>query len=211
MARAPSSGGKSRLRAHLPEPRLAALRTALLADTLRTVTSCASVDPVVFFTPAESTAEIAKLSDPRLPLVPQAEGDLGARMGSAIEWLFVERGCQTAMLIGSDVPLLNHSAFADAHTALGGRDVVIGPAEDGGYYLIGMQHPHPSLFEAIAWGSATVLAETLDAARRGGIDVAMIGRLYDVDTIDDLRRLEQDLTSAPAGAAIAVRRWFAGA
>jgi glycosyltransferase A (GT-A) superfamily protein (DUF2064 family) len=85
---------------------------------------------------------------------------------------------------------------------------VLGPADDGGYYLIGMREAHAGLFEGIAWGTASVLTDTLRAAERIGIEVRLVRSAYDVDTIDDLYRLERDLATAAPDVCPAARRWF---
>src|SRR5260370_3547419 len=101
MARAPSSGGKTRLAAHLPEARLRTLRAALLADTLQTISVVADVDRVVFFTPADAGAEIRVVSAAPLPCVAQTGADLGARMRAALEYLLQKRRCEAAILVGT--------------------------------------------------------------------------------------------------------------
>ena len=85
---------------------------------------------------------------------------------------------------------------------------MLGPADDGGYYLIGMRASHAALFEAIEWGTATVLSETMRAASRIGLTVNLVQRAYDMDTIEDIQRLERDLSIAPPDRAANVRRWL---
>ena len=213
MARAPSSGGKSRLASHLSASRLTALRHALLADTLAAVSGLPDV--FVFVTPDEAVSEV----ETSLPVVPQGGGDLGARMLRALQFLLKgsdptadqPRGLtpEVAILIGSDIPLLTANHITEAAGTLqqsGG--VVLGPADDGGYYLIGTRQAHPELFEGIAWGSESVLTDTLRAADRAGIDAYLARSGYDVDTIDDLLRLERDLAWLPSGVCPALRRWL---
>jgi len=208
MARAPSSGGKSRLTPHLSPTRLAALRSALLADTLHALASIP--DLTIFFTPDDARSEIAGFAPANLSLVPQGDGDLGLRMLAAIRHL-IAGGAGTAILVGSDIPLLTADHIAEAAggaKALAERSVVLGPADDGGYYLIGMNEPLPQLFEGIEWGSESVLTDTLRIADRNGIDVRLMRSGYDVDTIEDLRRVERDLEGMPAGVCPHLRRWL---
>jgi rSAM/selenodomain-associated transferase 1 len=210
MARAPSAG-KTRLGAHLSPRRLETLRAALLADTLDVVASaCTEVDEaVIFFTPSGSENEIATLAPHSFAHSLQVDGDLGQRMRAAIGELLDARRCDAAVIVGSDIPFLGVDAIVDAREELRARGgVVLGPAEDGGYYLIGMAQVHAPLFEGIEWGTSRVLADSMRAAARCGIDARLIRRAYDVDTIEDLRRLERDLASASDGAAPRVRRWF---
>jgi glycosyltransferase A (GT-A) superfamily protein (DUF2064 family) len=89
--------------------------------------------------------------------------------------------------------------------------VVLGPADDGGYYLIGMTEVRGGLFEGMAWGAPSVLADTRRAAERLGVEVGLIRGGYDIDTIEDLHRLERDLPDVPLERAAHVRAWFSGA
>lgn len=207
MARAPSSPGKTRLVPHLSPSRLTALRAALLADTLRMLESLPDV--TIFFTPDEAEPDIASLCAATIPRVPQGGGDLGARMLAALRHLLETRQYDAGLLVGSDIPLLSTDHLTDAtETLQASGGVVLGPADDGGYYLIGMMQLHAGLFEPIAWGTESVLTDTLRAAERIGVDARLVRSAYDVDTIDDLRRLEHDLATAPAGVCPEVRRWF---
>jgi len=212
MARAPSAAGKTRLSPHLSAARLAALRAALLADTLDVIDAAAragGVDAFLFFTPAGAEPEVAAVTNHPIPCVCQSDGDLGQRMRSALETLLGPRGYDAAMLVGADIPLLHARYVLDACDTLhSSGGVVLGPADDGGYYLIGMTKLHGGLFERIEWGTGSVLTDTLRAAERLGIEARLIGSTYDVDTIEDLRRLERDLASMASGIAPHVRRWF---
>lgn len=222
MARAPSSGGKTRLSPHLSPARLAALCAALLADTMLALTSLDDV--TVFFTPDEADQEIASLCAATTARAPQGDGDLGARMLCASQHLLrvsdtvhdpgrclTPSGTEAAILVGSDIPMLtaDHIREAAERLASAERSCVLGPADDGGYYLIGMTESHPELFEGIAWGTESVLTDTLRAADRAGLAAHLLRSAYDVDTIEDLQRLERDLKWAPSIVCPAIRRWLA--
>jgi rSAM/selenodomain-associated transferase 1 len=210
MARAPSAPGKTRLAARVSASRLAALRVALVRDVFAAVARLSQVDAFVFFTPDEAEPEMTALLARPTPCIRQGPGDLGERMRSAFDDLIGRRGYEAAMLIGTDMPFLGADAVAEAREILQARGgVVLGPADDGGYYLIGMTQRHPGLFEQIAWGTASVLTDTLRAADRLGVEARLIRGAYDIDTIEDLHRLERDLASAPATVSPNVRRWFA--
>jgi uncharacterized protein len=186
---------------------LLALRRALLADVVGVACRIDRCDPFVFLTPESGRAEIAALSGPRVTLVAQQGDDLGARMHHALTELIAGRGFPSAILVGSDVPLLTVDHLADAAEALRRSRLVLGPADDGGYYLIGMNDVH-DLFTRIEWGSDTVLRETVSRARAGGIEPALIRPAYDIDTIDDLHRAEGDLVNLPPEIAPNLRAWF---
>jgi rSAM/selenodomain-associated transferase 1 len=233
MARAPSSGGKTRLASHLSEHRLLAFRRALLADTLRTVSdlppsldssrselrrgkplgretpSPLPVEVIVFVEPGDASAEVEALSATPVVCVPQVEGDLGRRMHTAFAHLLHTPNCDAAILVGSDIPLLTADHFDEARKTLDAtRGVVLGPADDGGYYLIGMRRVYAELFEGVEWGMSSVLTDTLWIADRAGIEARLIRPAYDVDTLDDLHRLEDDLRSSAPELAPHVREWF---
>lgn len=211
MARSPGSAGKTRLAPHVSPSRLRALRSALLSDTLRTTAAggAVAVRPVVFVTPGDACGEVAALCEAAVDCVPQPEGDLGCRMAAALSHLLQTLKYDAAILVGSDIPLLTSDHLDEARELLAAAGgVVIGPADDGGYFLIGMTKPHPELFAGIDWGTASVLTDTLRAADRLGIEARLVRAAYDVDTIEDLQRLERDLQTAPANLAQDVRSWF---
>ena len=209
MARAPSAPGKTRLAADLGQRRLGALREALLADTLETVCALPHVDVAVFVTPDGADAEVLALSPRPVPVIAQRGQDLGERMRDALIELIERRRYDAAILVGTDAPLLTAEHFDDAALLLRTRGgVVLGPADDGGYYLIGMTTVVAGLFDGIEWGSDEVLLETMRAAERLRIDACLIRGAYDIDTIADLHRLGRDLHLAAPDVAPNVRRYF---
>lgn len=116
--------------------------------------------------------------------------DLGARMAGAFAEVLGAAGPGArALLFGSDLPLLDGSHLEQALAALDGADVVLGPTEDGGYYLVGMKAPQPALFDLAAWGGGEVLAATEERAREAGLATARIDTLPDLDTEADLARV----------------------
>lgn len=124
-----------------------------------------------------------------LPYVAQVEGDLGRRMAVAFSQSFAI-GSPKALLFGSDIPNLDAALLIQALRALEEASVVIGPSDDGGYYLIGLKasaaHHLALLFTDIAWSTEAVLASTLDRLRRHGIPFTLLPQLSDIDTPDDL-------------------------
>ena len=122
----------------------------------------------------------------------QGEGDLGARMQRAFESALVHAA--RAILIGSDIPALSAQYLRDAERALaGGDDVVIGPAEDGGYVLVGLSRCDPELFRGIPWGGAKVLPETRRRIAALGWRLSELPALWGVDRPEDLERLPQEM------------------
>ena len=205
MARVPSdSRGKSRLTGDLGGDHLE-LRRALLLDTLDASRAIADADLFVACEPAEGLAEMRGLVGDGARLFPQQGDTLGDRMRHAFERLFAV-GYSTVVMIGSDLPSLPTSHLAHAFQYL--RDqpdaLVIGPATDGGYYLIGLRRPCPALFTSIAWSRADVLTATTSMAETCGLTVSFVPPWHDVDTVDDLRRVLRD----PHGATH-TRAWVA--
>jgi rSAM/selenodomain-associated transferase 1 len=143
--------------------------------------------PTVFVSGDRSALE--SRVPPRWPLVPQADGDLGARLSSAFAHLLDAPGAR-AVIIGSDSPDLPVAHIKRAFQRLKHRDVVLGPAADGGYYLVGLRRPAPALFEGISWGTPAVLAETADAIARAGLSLSLLPLWYDVDDARSLELLE---------------------
>jgi uncharacterized protein len=189
LTRAPSSGGKSRLFAALGRPVDPDLLAALFLDTLDAA-AVPGVRRVVCYTPADSEAEVRSLVGGDVPLMPQRGTDLGARMRHAFEDLFAARAA-AVVLIGSDLPSLESSVIEEAHRLLRERHdiVVLGPATDGGYYLIGATRPPLALFDGIAWGGADVLDRTERRARDAGLRTQRLAVHEDIDTPAALERL----------------------
>lgn len=127
-----------------------------------------------------------------LRLRPQAQGDLGRRMALAFTESF-EGGMRRVVLIGTDIPGIRTTHLARAFLSLRRKDLVIGPASDGGYYLIGLRRPHPELFEGIPWGAGEVLEKTLAVAAAGGLSVKLLDCLDDVDRPEDIRVWEREV------------------
>ena len=118
-----------------------------------------------------------------LPRIPQGHGDLGDRMARAMQSIPIGPVC----VIGADIPSVGPKQIARAFAALGASDAVFGPAPDGGYWLIGLRKTHPlppTIFQDVRWSTEHALADS--RASLGGLSVAWIDELQDVDTIDDL-------------------------
>lgn len=194
MAKAPRPGQvKTRLVPPLTPQQAADLYRCFLLDTLDTLRRVSGAEATVAYAPADAEAELARLA-PDLPRVPQGEGDLGARMRGVADTLLA-RGLDGVVLVGADAPSLPAAYLDLAVTHLaGGADLVLGPADDGGYYLIGLRSRQPSLFEGIPWSTGQVLAETRRRADAAGLRTALLPAWFDVDTAADLDRLRGTLT-----------------
>lgn len=186
LTRAPASGGKTRLFTSLGVPTDPALLTALLLDTLDGA-AAPGVQRVVAVTPPDACDDVRRMAG-GVEVMPQHAGDLGERMSGLMADLFA-RGAAAVAVIGSDLPDLTPSTIVEAFSCLD-RDpdgLVLGPAADGGVYLIASRRL-PDVFTGIEWGSARVRAQTEHAAVQDGFTVHHLAGLHDVDSVDDLRR-----------------------
>lgn len=145
--------------------------------------ACAPTSDHVFFKIMEERQGVR--------LLDQVGPDLGARMHETFTTLF-GRGYRQVLIIGTDAPTLPPSTYQDALALLKDHDVVLGPALDGGYYLIGLKKPAPELFAGIPWSTDQVLPLTRKKAAELELTVAMLKEWRDIDTIDDLRCLIED-------------------
>jgi rSAM/selenodomain-associated transferase 1 len=145
------------------------------------------VELFLFYADGTNELEIREWIGERFRLAPQIGADLGARMGNAFESVF-SHGAQKAIIVGTDVPDLTADVIEDAFNALGSHELVVGPCEDGGYYLLGMKEVHGELFAGIPWSTDQVLETTLAAVRNKGLTVHVLQTLADVDTEEDLKR-----------------------
>lgn len=194
LTRAPSSGGKSRLFAALgrdPDP---TLLEALLLDTLEAAMT-PEVIRVIAVEPPHACDEV-RARAPGVEVLAQAEGSLGARMQAVMHTLLA-RGARAVALVGSDLPDLRPALVTGAIAAVDADPaaLVLGPAPDGGYYLIAASFV-PPVFDGIAWGTDRVLAETIAVADRRDLRVHLLEALGDVDTVTDLRRVRASRTRA---------------
>jgi uncharacterized protein len=195
LTRAPSRGGKSRLFAALGRPPDPALLSALLLDTLDGV-DLPGITRMVFVEPADACDEVRALVPSDVRVSPQPTGSLGDRMRSTMGQL-LHGGASIGVLVGSDLPDITPSLIAEAIATLRSdpQSLVLGPAQDGGYYLIAATVV-PNVFHGVEWGSARVLEQTRAAAATSELRVHLLDPLRDVDTAEDLRRVRARRTRA---------------
>jgi len=202
MAKAPVPGTvKTRLCPPLSPDMAAKLYRCFLIDIFQRVIGGQGALKVLAYTPESARSEFLSLL-PAGPftLVPQRGKNLGERMAHLFEEL-CQGGHTGISLIGSDSPHLPPEFLQESmeHLKNPRVDVVLGPSEDGGYYLIGLREPQRGLFQGIPWSTDKVLAETLDRAHHLGLNVALLPRWYDIDTLEDLRRLFEVGLKQPHG------------
>jgi uncharacterized protein len=198
VAKRPTPGQtKTRLTPALDPEQAAALFECFLLDTLALMRRVANVKVEIAYLPEHERAYFARLA-PDFGLHLQQGADLGARLDEALQH-YLAAGASSVVIMDSDSPSLPAVCLAQAFTALeNGADVVLGPCDDGGYYLIGLKRPAPRLLREVHMSTPTVAQETLALAAAEGLKVNLLPTWYDVDEIASLERLADELeTSSP--------------
>jgi rSAM/selenodomain-associated transferase 1 len=142
----------------------------------------------VFYAPSEDGSRFESWM-PGETLHAQRGGDIGEIMSNALKDLF-EAGAIRAVITGADIPGLNREIIKEAFLRLDDADVVIGPAEDGGYYLIGMKAEYPEIFRGISWSTGKVFDETLRIIEKMGLTYLTVRVLSDLDRIGDIAKIK---------------------
>jgi rSAM/selenodomain-associated transferase 1 len=188
---------KTRLARGAGEEWAAGFYRALVEDALEWLARFPVAERTLFFSPAHARAACAGLAPRgrRYRMVPQAPGDLGARLQAAFRVLLAG-GPTRAVVLGTDTPGVDARILRSAFQALDHSDLVLGPALDGGYYLIGLRRPAPRLFENVPWSTSRVLAATRQRADRLGLATRLLEPLGDIDRLADLPPLAEELIEA---------------
>jgi len=200
FAKTPKPGKvKTRLLAAVSPEAAAALHAACIAETLRLVLKMHGCD--VFLFAAGGTSYFRRLvkkqkSGTRVRVLPQRGADLGARMENAFRKCF-SMGCRKVVVIGTDTPWMGAERLRRAFAELKANDVVIGPAEDGGYYLLGTRKQVPEIFRKIPWSTERVLELTLKVIAIEKLRGKLLRRDFDLDRPEDLWRAERMLKRRP--------------
>ena len=166
------------------------------------------------YAPAGAEAEMRELLPPSFGLLLQSDANLGNVLFGATREL-LGRGHDCVLLVNGDSPTLPSRFLSDAIERLRrpGDRMVLGPASDGGYYLIGLKHPHRSLFSEIPWGTGAVARLTLERARQSAIEHELLPEWYDVDDVQTFEWLNEELSGRSVrfkggGAAPSTRNWL---
>jgi rSAM/selenodomain-associated transferase 1 len=179
---------KTRLAKSLGERGAAELQRKLTEHALSQVMplrQIRQVEPVVYFA-GGSVTQMQDWLGTGLRFREQGCGDMGQRMQLACEAAF-KQGTKRLVIVGTDCPGLRAYHINQALDALFCKDLVLGPATDGGYYLIGMKSENKNIFARIPWGTETVLADTIRAGEKLGLSIEILETLSDVDRPEDLR------------------------
>ncbi len=187
FVKAPESGRvKTRLARHLGDAAACRAHEALVARVVDSLAGCALAKEL--WVAGDAGHPRVAVWSQRLGAAVQAQpqGDLGVRMQAAVTACCAAG--QSALVVGSDLPEIDVPYIERAVALLAAHDLVLGPVEDGGYGLIGLNAPAPLLFSGIAWSTPAVLAETRSRAVLLRLRVAELPTTWDVDDIDDWRR-----------------------
>jgi rSAM/selenodomain-associated transferase 1 len=160
---------------------------AFLCDTLDRL-AVLDARRVLAYSPPQAVSYFVEVAAKRYLAIPQTAGELGQRMAALIADQF-QAGAVAVVLIGTDSPTLPIAYIEQAFRELEQADVVLGPATDGGYYLVGCARALPPIFAGVAWGTCRVLHETM-AALPESARLALLPPWYDVDTLEDWRMLQ---------------------
>jgi rSAM/selenodomain-associated transferase 1 len=198
MAKAPRVGGsKTRLVPPLTAQQAARLSACFIRDAVANIGEAArqaAIDGYIAYTPPGAEGEFGPLLTEGTRLLPSRRAGLAASLHDAAADLLAA-GYGSVCLVNSDSPTLPTAVLVEAARILsrGGDRIVIGPAEDGGYYLIGLKRAYARVFEDIVWSTPTVFAQTIERAHEIGIEPLVLPMWYDVDDVAALQRLRAEL------------------
>lgn len=197
FTRVPKPGvTKTRLLPVLSGDQCAQLHTAFLKD-LSGVYSQTDADLYAAYTPDPDWEMLRGIFPHARDFFPQEGGDLGEKMYHALRQV-LELGYDAAVLTGADLPRMTKAHLESGFAALTHADITLGPTSDGGYWLVGMKQPHRAVFEKQQYGGATVLENTVAAAKAAGLTVSFAKTCDDVDTPEDLAALAGKLSPESA-------------
>ena len=208
VAKRPMPGQtKTRLSPPLSPNEAAQLYECFLRDTLDLIRNAPNVRPVIACLPENADNYFANLA-PDFDIIPQHGNDLGERLDNIFAHCLTH-GFEQVVIMDSDSPTLPAEFVAEAFKALDAADVVLGPCDDGGYYLIGLKRPAPRLLRKVQMSTPNVVRDTLALAAEAGLTVSQLPTWYDVDTAAELVRLYTELATLPANRAKHTRAFLA--
>lgn len=185
FVKAPRPGAvKTRLASAIGAPAAGAAYRRLVETLLHQLQRLSGVE--LCFSPDNAASEVRHWLKDGWTYTPQGNGDLGQRLHSAFQRAF-HAGAKRVAIIGSDCPAVSVEDIREAWGGLETHDVVLGPATDGGYWLIGLRELQPSLFHGVPWSTKDVFAETIRRIEHAGLSVQLLRELADVDTDHDWR------------------------
>ncbi len=201
IAKYPTAGAvKTRMTPPLSGEEAAALHEACLRMVCENVASVGTLETKLVVTPDDRTIDLARhVGFHEAEAWPQGDGDLGDRLSRAVARAF-DSDARNVLRLGADSPTLPISRLREALDALTDHQAVLGPCDDGGYYLLGLSAATPALLTGIDWGSDCVADQTRRRADEAGIDLHQLSTWYDLDRFEDIVRARRDLTDADLSA-----------
>ncbi|MCK5125604.1 MAG: TIGR04282 family arsenosugar biosynthesis glycosyltransferase [candidate division Zixibacteria bacterium] len=193
MAKFPIEGEvKTRLAKDIGYPKALAVYTKLLNNATMLMRNLPGdrFFRTAFISPADKISDFKNLYHGFDQIYSQQGDDLGDRMLNALDTLLSVDITDRAILIGSDIPGIDQCHIEESRQLLDNADLVLGPTEDGGYYLIGLKLTQKALFSGIDWGTDLVFSQTLQKAMQLNLIVKQLPRLRDLDTIEDMRHFK---------------------
>jgi uncharacterized protein len=210
MAKQPLPGRtKTRLCPPFSPQGAARFYEALLRDTLDLAAGIAGLQLAAAITPVDSQPYFEAITPPGTLMLPVEGADIGVCLRLALREL-LERGFRKVLALNADGPSLPPTYLRQAVRLLDDQDLVLGPGEDGGYYLVGLTSMHDQLFIDIPWSTGRVLEATLAAAQAAGLLTALLPSWYDIDLPPDVDRLRDELADLPTDRLAHTRRFFSG-
>ena len=207
IAKRPAPGQtKTRLSPPLSGEESARLYECFLRDMLDIARAVPDVSRLINYWPKHESEYFRQLA-PDFDLIPQMGNQLGERLDNVLTYC-LSHGFERAVITNSDGPTLPSAYVKRAFDLLNNADVVLGPCDDGGYYLIGLKQPQPRLLLEVKMSTPTVAADTLALAEEEGLKTALLPPWYDVDTVAELTRLTDDLNRAGPEVASHTRRYL---
>ena len=209
MLKIPVAGQvKTRLAAHIGKEDATKLYRCFIHDTFSRISLLKNIDIIAAYTPQNLISRAKRLAPSGAIIIPQKGRDLGERLRNIFSHLF-SIGYKKIAIIGADSPDLPIEYIEKSFLLLKGKTgLVLGPAEDGGYYIIAMSNPPTppllkggeggfagEIFKDIPWSTGTVFKETIEKAKRAGLKSAILPKWYDVDEINSLKKLRNNLRS----------------
>lgn len=190
FAKAPVAGNvKTRLTTHCSEQQAAKIAEVLIDESLRIATQHWPGKVLLSIWQLEDHSFIQEmLNKYKVELHRQVAGDLGEKMQSAFDSVGYP-----AAILGCDAPVLTANTLIKSYSLLSEGANVIGPSEDGGYYLVGLSRSAPALFKEIKWGQSSVYSSTKKIAKQSKIDIAIVAKSYDIDRWDDVIRAAEQI------------------
>lgn len=188
FAKPPRAGEtKTRLAPAIGADNAARVAQALVEDAIDTALRVPRANVVL------SVTEFFALPGQSLPIWPQPEGDLGVRIEHTLRQALLESRC--AIAVGADTPGLTPALLDEAIRQLDSHDAVLGPAHDGGYYLLGLRRCPPALLKNIRWSHQSTLDDTVARFQQSGIQYSLLAKSLDLDTPEDLTQMRYMLSA----------------